>query len=176
MFLQVGVPHSLPQLGRTQRSSPQSPGWQHWSLLQLGCYSAVECWTGKKNIVHVLHSTKHVIFGPARFILLLVTKVTYRVTVFYPKSSTKGSSKTLLLCRSPLNPLALHAVCCAAGAGCRDGAHAEPAPERRRGFWKHSESLRGLRLSQWQALPVQGWGHLHLQWESGVLDRDSLIR
>lgn len=78
---------------------------------------------------------------------------------------------SMQLCCSPCIALALHAVCCAAGARCWDGAHAETAPERRRGFWKCSGSLRGLCLSQRQAVPVQGWGHLHLQRESGVLER-----
>ena len=79
--------------------------------------------------------------------------------------------KLMQLFCSPLIVLALLGVCRAASAGCWDGAHAEPAPEQRRGLRKCSESLRGLCLSQWQAFPVQSWGHLHLQRESGVLDR-----
>lgn len=62
-------------------------------------------------------------------------------------------------------------VCCAAGAGCRDGAHATPAPEQGRGLWKCPGSLRGLRLSQREALPVQSGTNIHLQWISGLLDR-----
>lgn len=62
-------------------------------------------------------------------------------------------------------------VRCAAGAGCRDGPHATPAPERGRGLRKCSGSLRGLRLSQREALPVQGGKNIHLQRVSGLLDR-----
>lgn len=60
---------------------------------------------------------------------------------------------------------------CAAGVRRRDGAHAEPAPERRRGVWKRSGPLRGVCLSQWEALPLQGRGHLYLQREPEVLDK-----
>lgn len=62
---------------------------------------------------------------------------------------------------------------CAAGAGRRDSAHAQVTAEWRRGVGKCSGPLWGVCLSQRQALPLQGRGHLYMQWESGVLERQN---
>lgn len=64
--------------------------------------------------------------------------------------------------------------CRAAGAGRWDGVHAGPASEQRRCFRERPGPLRGVCLSQREALPVQGRGHFHVQWESGVLKKRSI--
>lgn len=51
---QAGVPHPLPEHGRSERSSHQSAGWKHWSLLQNGCGPALQWRTGRKCTSHVL--------------------------------------------------------------------------------------------------------------------------
>lgn len=59
----------------------------------------------------------------------------------------------------------------AAGAGRRDGPHAKPAAERGGGPRKPPGAVRGVCVSQREALPVQGRRHLHLQRGPGLLDR-----
>lgn len=58
----------------------------------------------------------------------------------------------------------------AAGAGRRDGADAKPATKSGGGPREPPGSVRGVRVSQREALPVQGRSHLHLQRGSGLLE------
>lgn len=74
---------------------------------------------------------------------------------------TRACALTLSVCARPA----------AAGAGRRDGPHAKPAAERGGGPRKPPGAVRGVRVSQREALPVQGRRHLHLQRGPGLLDR-----
>lgn len=87
-----------------------------------------------------------------------------------PRRSDVCSSRAekLQLCLTPSDCLCAGRAA-AAGAGRRDGAHAKPAAEPGGGPRKPPGSVRGVCVSQREALPVQGRRHLHLQRGSGLL-------
>lgn len=149
----IHVPNSLDTLGY----------WLHahamWNVREMSvCFQAVASAT--LIVVYWQAHAKVAVMHFSTFVLSCIMKKTQQ------QPETKLWQRSNNGC-SPVNDLVVRRT---ARVGCGDGAHAQPAAERRSGVWERPGSLRGVRLSQRQTGAVRGEGHLHLQRETGLLD------